>query len=249
MSSSFLPYGRQSVTDDDVAAVVAALRSDWLTTGPEVTAFEADISAWAGGAGVATVSNGTAALHVAYAAAGVGPGDEVIVPPMTFVATASSAVAWVPGSSSPTWRRRRSPWTRRRWRGDHRADEGRRRGGLRRSPGRLRRAACRARRQRRAAARRRGPLDRCHLPGPAGGIACRSDHVLVLPDQEPDHRRGRRGRHHRCAVAHPGPPVPQHRAGPGTRRAALAGRGWLAPGGARVRPELPTAGRVVRARP
>lgn len=59
MSSSFLPYGRQSVTDDDVAAVVAALRSDWLTTGPEVTAFEADISAWAGGAGVATVSNGT----------------------------------------------------------------------------------------------------------------------------------------------------------------------------------------------
>ncbi|MBQ1048050.1 DegT/DnrJ/EryC1/StrS family aminotransferase [Micromonospora sp. C51] len=93
MTSSFLPYGRQSVTDDDVAAVVAALRSDWLTTGPEVAAFEADISAWAGGAGVATVSNGTAALHVAYAAAGVGPGDEVIVPPMTFVATASSAVA------------------------------------------------------------------------------------------------------------------------------------------------------------
>ncbi|MFI7550989.1 DegT/DnrJ/EryC1/StrS family aminotransferase [Micromonospora sediminimaris] len=93
MSTSFLPYGRQSVTDDDVAAVVAALRSDWLTTGPEVAAFEADISAWAGGAGVATVSNGTAALHVAYAAAGVGPGDEVIVPPMTFVATASSAVA------------------------------------------------------------------------------------------------------------------------------------------------------------
>ncbi|MBX7268093.1 DegT/DnrJ/EryC1/StrS family aminotransferase [Micromonospora sp. Llam7] len=91
--TSFLPYGRQSVTDDDVAAVVAALRSDWLTTGPEVAAFEADISAWAGGAGVATVSNGTAALHVAYAAAGIGPGDEVIVPPMTFVATASSAVA------------------------------------------------------------------------------------------------------------------------------------------------------------
>ncbi|PZG23384.1 UDP-4-amino-4,6-dideoxy-N-acetyl-beta-L-altrosamine transaminase [Micromonospora craterilacus] len=91
--TSFLPQGRQSVTEDDVAAVVAALRSDWLTTGPEVAAFEADISGWAGGAGVTTVSNGTAALHVAYAAAGIGPGDEVIVPPMTFVATASSAVA------------------------------------------------------------------------------------------------------------------------------------------------------------
>ncbi|MEV6692316.1 aminotransferase class I/II-fold pyridoxal phosphate-dependent enzyme [Micromonospora sp. NPDC051196] len=91
--TSLLPYGRQSVTDDDVAAVVAALRSDWLTTGPEVTAFEDELSRWAGGAGVAVVSNGTAALHVAYAAAGVGPGDEVIVPPMTFVATASSAVA------------------------------------------------------------------------------------------------------------------------------------------------------------
>ncbi|MFI7078660.1 DegT/DnrJ/EryC1/StrS family aminotransferase [Micromonospora sp. NPDC049903] len=88
-----LPYGRQSVTEEDVAAVVAALRSDWLTTGPEVAAFEAELSRWAGGAGVATVSNGTAALHVAYAAAGVGPGDEVIVPPTTFVATASSALA------------------------------------------------------------------------------------------------------------------------------------------------------------
>ncbi|MGS2619283.1 DegT/DnrJ/EryC1/StrS family aminotransferase [Micromonospora sp. LZ34] len=88
-----LPYGRQSVTDDDVAAVVAALRSDWLTTGPQVDAFEADLARWTGGAGCAAVSNGTAALHVAYAAAGVRPGDEVVVPPMTFVATASSAVA------------------------------------------------------------------------------------------------------------------------------------------------------------
>ncbi|WP_091299368.1 DegT/DnrJ/EryC1/StrS family aminotransferase [Micromonospora halophytica] len=90
---AMLPYGRQSVTDEDVAAVVAALRSDWLTTGPQVDGFEADLSRWTGGAGCAAVSNGTAALHVAYAAAGVGPGDEVVVPPMTFVATASSAVA------------------------------------------------------------------------------------------------------------------------------------------------------------
>ena len=69
------------------------LRGDWLTTGPQVDAFEADLAEVTGGVGVATVSNGTAALHVAYAAAGVGPGDEVVVPPMTFVATASSAVA------------------------------------------------------------------------------------------------------------------------------------------------------------
>ncbi|WP_328338352.1 DegT/DnrJ/EryC1/StrS family aminotransferase [Micromonospora sp. NBC_00421] len=91
--TAMLPYGRQSVTDDDVAAVVATLRSDWLTTGPQVDAFEADLAGWTGGAGCAAVANGTAALHVAYAAAGVGPGDEVVVPPMTFVATASSAVA------------------------------------------------------------------------------------------------------------------------------------------------------------
>ncbi|SIN42091.1 DegT/DnrJ/EryC1/StrS family aminotransferase [Micromonospora cremea] len=91
--TAMLPYGRHSVTEDDIAAVAGVLRGDWLTTGPQVEAFEADLAAWTGGAGCATVSNGTAALHVAYAAAGVGPGDEVIVPPMTFVATASSAVA------------------------------------------------------------------------------------------------------------------------------------------------------------
>ncbi|MGY3518308.1 DegT/DnrJ/EryC1/StrS family aminotransferase [Micromonospora haikouensis] len=90
---AMLPYGRQSVTDDDVAAVVAVLRSDWLTTGPQVDAFEADLAGWTGGVGCAAVSNGTAALHVAYAAAGVGPGDEVVVSPMTFAATASTAVA------------------------------------------------------------------------------------------------------------------------------------------------------------
>ncbi|MFD0785381.1 DegT/DnrJ/EryC1/StrS family aminotransferase, partial [Micromonospora azadirachtae] len=54
-----LPYGRQSVTEDDVEAVVAALRSDWLTTGPQVDGFEADLAKWTGGAGCAAVSNGT----------------------------------------------------------------------------------------------------------------------------------------------------------------------------------------------
>ncbi|MDI6100496.1 aminotransferase class V-fold PLP-dependent enzyme [Actinoplanes sp. NEAU-A12] len=85
-----LPYGRQSIDDSDVAAVVAALGSDWLTTGPRVAEFEASLERVAG-APCVTVTNGTTALHAAYAAAGVGPGDEVVTTPMTFVATASGA--------------------------------------------------------------------------------------------------------------------------------------------------------------
>jgi len=85
-----LPYGRQSIDQSDVEAVVAALGSDWLTTGPRVAQFEKDIEAVAGAPAV-TVTNGTTALHTAFAAAGVGPGDEVVVTPMTFVATASAA--------------------------------------------------------------------------------------------------------------------------------------------------------------
>lgn len=86
-----IPYGHQWIDEDDIAAVADALRSDWLTTGPRVTEFEAGIAAVAGSAHAVAVSNGTAALHVAYAAAGVGPGDEVIVPAMTFAATAATA--------------------------------------------------------------------------------------------------------------------------------------------------------------
>ena len=85
-----LPYGRQSIDQSDVEAVVAALGSDWLTTGPRVARFEKDIEAIAGAPAV-TVTNGTTALHAAYAGAGVGPGDEVVTTPMTFVATASGA--------------------------------------------------------------------------------------------------------------------------------------------------------------
>ena len=85
-----LPYGRQNVTEDDIEAVATALRSDWLTTGPRVDLFEHDLERIAGAPCVA-VSNGTAALHTAYAAARVGPGTEVVTTPMTFVATASTA--------------------------------------------------------------------------------------------------------------------------------------------------------------
>src|SRR5262245_57056092 len=87
-----LPYGRHSVTEEDVSAVAAVLRSDWLTTGPHVAAFEADLTQWTGGVGTVAVSSGTAALHTAYAAAGIGRGAEVVVAPMTFVATAATAV-------------------------------------------------------------------------------------------------------------------------------------------------------------
>jgi dTDP-4-amino-4,6-dideoxygalactose transaminase len=87
-----IPYGRQSIDDDDVDAVVAALRSDWLTTGPAVDTFEADLAAVSGGGLPAVaVTSGTAALHVAYAAAGVTAGSTVVTTPLTFAATASTA--------------------------------------------------------------------------------------------------------------------------------------------------------------
>jgi UDP-4-amino-4,6-dideoxy-N-acetyl-beta-L-altrosamine transaminase len=89
MAKAFLPYGRQIIDDDDIAAVVEALRSDWLTTGPAVELFEADVCAFTGAKHGIAVCNGTAALHAAIYALGIGPGDEVIVPPMTFAATAN----------------------------------------------------------------------------------------------------------------------------------------------------------------
>ena len=87
-----LPYGRQWLDDDDVAAVVEVLRSDWLTTGPKVSKFEQAFADFVGGGEAVAVSNGTAALHVAMYAVGIGPGDEVIVPPMTFAASANCVV-------------------------------------------------------------------------------------------------------------------------------------------------------------
>jgi dTDP-4-amino-4,6-dideoxygalactose transaminase len=85
-----IPYGRQSINDEDIAAVVASLKGDWLTTGPLVTEFEAALEKVVG-APCVTVSSGTAALHCAYAAIGLGPGDEVITPPITFIATQATA--------------------------------------------------------------------------------------------------------------------------------------------------------------
>jgi perosamine synthetase len=87
-----LPYGRQQIEDDDVAAVVAALRSDWLTTGPKVGEFEEAFAEMTGARHSVAVSNGTAALHAAIFALDIGPGDEVIVPAMTFAASANCVV-------------------------------------------------------------------------------------------------------------------------------------------------------------
>jgi UDP-4-amino-4,6-dideoxy-N-acetyl-beta-L-altrosamine transaminase len=86
---SFLPYGRQTIDDDDIAAVVEALRSDYLTTGPRVEAFETEFAAKVGAAHAVVCSNGTAALHMAMIALEVGPGDVCIVPSITFLATAN----------------------------------------------------------------------------------------------------------------------------------------------------------------
>lgn len=87
-----LPYGRQWIDDDDIAAVVEVLRSDWLTTGPKVAEFERAFAEVVGVREAVAVSSGTAALHAAMSALGIGPGDEVIVPAMTFAATANSVV-------------------------------------------------------------------------------------------------------------------------------------------------------------
>ena len=87
-----IPYGHQFIDDDDVQAVVDALRSDWLTTGPKVAEFEKSIASYVDAKHGVAVSSGTAALHCAMYALGIGPGDEVIVPPMTFVATANSVI-------------------------------------------------------------------------------------------------------------------------------------------------------------
>jgi UDP-4-amino-4,6-dideoxy-N-acetyl-beta-L-altrosamine transaminase len=89
--SAILPYGRQTIEDDDVAAVAAALRDDFLTTGPKVEAFETAFAAAVGAHRAVACSNGTAALHLAMLALGVQPGEVCIVPSITVLATANCA--------------------------------------------------------------------------------------------------------------------------------------------------------------
>ncbi|MBF0431561.1 MAG: UDP-4-amino-4,6-dideoxy-N-acetyl-beta-L-altrosamine transaminase [Fibrobacteria bacterium] len=89
---SFIPYGRQSIDEQDIAAVVSVLRSKVITTGPAIASFEKRMSNYIGAQYTVAVCNGTAALHTALFAAGIGKQDEVIVPSMTFAATANAVL-------------------------------------------------------------------------------------------------------------------------------------------------------------
>ncbi len=89
LREKLLPYGRQSLDEKDIQAVVEVLRSDWLTTGPKVGEFEERFAAWVGAKHAVSFSSGTAALHAAAFAAGLHAGDEAVTTPMTFCATAN----------------------------------------------------------------------------------------------------------------------------------------------------------------
>ncbi|GHU87599.1 UDP-4-amino-4,6-dideoxy-N-acetyl-beta-L-altrosamine transaminase [Deferribacterales bacterium] len=92
MMGSFSPYSRQCIDDDDISAVAQALRGDIITGGCLVSQFEADFAARIGAKYAVAVANGTAALHIAYMAAGLVKGDSIITTPLTFAATANAAI-------------------------------------------------------------------------------------------------------------------------------------------------------------
>jgi UDP-4-amino-4,6-dideoxy-N-acetyl-beta-L-altrosamine transaminase len=89
-TTSFLPYGRQVIEDDDIAAVVDVLRGDYLTTGPAVARFESALAAYTGAKHAVVCANGTGALHIAARALDLCSGTRIIVPAITFLATASA---------------------------------------------------------------------------------------------------------------------------------------------------------------
>lgn len=87
--AEFLPFARPLIGDDEIAAVVETMRSGWLTMGPRTSKFEQTFAAYLGAPHAVALNSGTAALHLALEACGIGPGDEVILPTYTFTATAS----------------------------------------------------------------------------------------------------------------------------------------------------------------
>ena len=91
-TASLVPFSPPAVGGDEIAAVVAALESGWLTTGPRVKAFEAAFATYIGAPHAVALNSCTAALHLAILAAGIGPGDEVITTPLTFCATANTII-------------------------------------------------------------------------------------------------------------------------------------------------------------
>jgi len=92
MRSELLPYGHQWIDDEDIAAVVEVLKNDWITQGPKIDEFETKVAEYCGAKYAVAVSNGTAALHSACAAAGISNGDEAITTPITFAATANAII-------------------------------------------------------------------------------------------------------------------------------------------------------------
>lgn len=84
-----IPYGRQTIEEDDIQAVVDVLKSDYLTTGPKIAEFEKAVADYVGAKYAVAISNDTAALHAACHAAGIGEGDEVITTPITFAASSN----------------------------------------------------------------------------------------------------------------------------------------------------------------
>ncbi|MFH1957629.1 MAG: UDP-4-amino-4,6-dideoxy-N-acetyl-beta-L-altrosamine transaminase [bacterium] len=87
-----IPYGKQHIDKEDIKAVMAVLSSDWLTQGPKIEGFETKLAKFCGAKYAVAVSSGTAALHLAYLAAGFGKGDEIITTPITFLSTANAAL-------------------------------------------------------------------------------------------------------------------------------------------------------------
>ncbi len=92
MRKDFLPFSRPSITDGDIAAVGEVLRSGWITTGPKAAQFEQEFSRYVGCPGSVGLMSATAGMHVALKACGIGPGDEVITPSMTWVSTVNLIV-------------------------------------------------------------------------------------------------------------------------------------------------------------
>ena len=87
-----IPYGRQSITEEDIAAVEAILRSDWLTQGPAVEEFESAVTDYCSAAFAAATNSATSALHLACLALELGPGDAMWTSPITFVASSNAAL-------------------------------------------------------------------------------------------------------------------------------------------------------------
>jgi len=92
MRKDFLPFSRPSITEEDIAAVGEVLRSGWITTGPNTAAFERDFSAYVGCPHAVALGSATAGMHLLLKALGIGPGDEVITPSMTWVSTVNLIV-------------------------------------------------------------------------------------------------------------------------------------------------------------